>query len=379
MSDPLTILHVLAPAQFGGLESVVRLLAIGQHERGHRVLVAANAEPGAHPLLDALTAAGVRVERFFASARQIGMERAHVRRLIDANDVRVMHSHGYRPDVVDLPVARKRGVATVTTLHGFTGGDWKVRLYERLQVRAARHADAVIAVSTGVVDRCVRHGVRRDRIHVFRNAYAPAGAPLSREAARRALGLDPTAPYVVWIGRLSEEKAPDRMIDALGALADHRVRLAIVGDGPMRDLLRERATQFGVTDRLTFLGAVPDASRYLRGFDAFALSSRTEGTPMVLLEAMAAGIPIVVTAVGGVPDVVSPSEAALIRTDGADERAIATHLAQEIRLAVERGPEVTQRVRAAETRLESVFGLAAWLDRHDALYRTILHSSPSRS
>jgi glycosyltransferase involved in cell wall biosynthesis len=379
MSDQLTILHVLAPAKFGGLESVVRLLATGQHARGHRVIVSANVAPGPYPLLDALTAAGIHVDRFQATSRQSNVERTHIRDLIDTHHVQIVHTHGYRPDILDIPVARKAGVAVASTLHGFTGGDWKVRLYEWLQVRAVRNADAVIAASTGIVTRCEHHGVSRTRLHLIRNAYAPAPGTLSRDDARRALKLAHGIHHIVWVGRLSEEKAPDRVIEALSESNPlDNVRLSIIGDGPMRESLQARAAELGIADRVIFHGIVPDASLYLRGFDSFALTSRTEGTPLVLLEAMAAELPIVATAVGGVPDVVSTQEAELVNTN-TDERTVVVTLATALRHVITGSPDVVRRTHAAHTRLTTDFGVDTWLDRYDEVYRAIRHSSRTKT
>ena len=97
------------------------------------------------------------------------------------------------------------------------------------------------------------------------------------------------------------------------------------------------------------------------------LSSRTEGTPVVLFEAMAANVPIVTTGVGGVPDVVSPAEAALVRS----EDPVA--LAAEIRGVHADREAAARRARAAHARLERDFGVAPWLDRYEAIYRLVSH------
>src|SRR5439155_8355849 len=112
-------------------------------------------------------------------------------------------------------------------------------------------------------------------------------------------------------------------------------------------------------------GTIPDVGRQFAAFDVFVLSSHTEGTPIVLFEAMAAGVPIVATRVGGVPDVVSPAEAALVAP--ADPVA----LAAEIR-AVYRDPAVARaRAQRASARLRRDFALAPWLDRYAAIYRLV--------
>lgn len=103
----------------------------------------------------------------------------------------------------------------------------------------------------------------------------------------------------------------DVFLDALDLLEDVPV-LAIMGDGPERPELEARVRAGPLRDRVRFRGVVQDAGALFTAFDAFVLSSRTEGRPMVLLEAMAAGVPIVATCVGGIPEVVSPGEALLV-------------------------------------------------------------------
>jgi len=106
------------------------------------------------------------------------------------------------------------------------------------------------------------------------------------------------------VGRLSREKGADVILDAIAACKPPW-RLSIIGDGPERERLKQQAARLGITDRVTWHGPVSNAGKLLSAFDAFVLSSRTEGTPIVLFEAMHSGVPIVTTSVGGVPDVVS--------------------------------------------------------------------------
>src|SRR5439155_136427 len=100
----------------------------------------------------------------------------------------VVQTHGYRPDVLDAGAARRLGIPVVTTVHGYTGGSWRNRLYERLQRRAFRRFDAVVAVSQRLADSLTHDGVPRDRVHLIRNAWAGAEPLLDRDAARRAPG-----------------------------------------------------------------------------------------------------------------------------------------------------------------------------------------------
>ena len=160
----MVILHLLAPTTAGGLERVVHSLALGQQSRGHRVEVAAilDAPVEAHPFFPPLERAGIPVHRLIVPPRAYAKERRVIASVVRALKPDVVHSHGYRTDVVDGGMIRRLGVATVSTAHGFTTGSWKNRLYEYLQRRALRRFDAVIAVSQPLRDALGRAGVPAD-------------------------------------------------------------------------------------------------------------------------------------------------------------------------------------------------------------------------
>ena len=172
--------------------------------------------------------------------------------------------------------------------------------------------DGVVAVSDTVADALQRFGVSANRVHVIQNAYDQIAPPLSRTDARRRLGVDGDAYVVGWVGRLSREKGMDVLLAAMAELRDRPVTVAVIGSGSERVALETDAATRGIAKAVRWLGQVNDAPRLFRGFDLFVLSSRSEGTPIALFEAMDAEIPVVATAVGGVPAVVSPAEAYLV-------------------------------------------------------------------
>lgn len=312
-----------------------------------------------------MTEAGVPTAAITTGNRDYFGERRAVRTLCEEVGADILHTHGYRPDVVASGIATGLGIPRVSTVHGFTGGDWKNRLYERMQRYVLRRFDGVIAVARSQIGPLSAAGVPAERIHLLPNAWQP-GTTLPRRTARAALGAPDTTMHVGWVGRLSHEKGADILLDALKVLGDLPLTVSVLGDGAERERLEGLAADLGIADRVRWHGALPDAGRYFSAFDLFVLSSRTEGTPMVLFEAMAAGVPIVASAVGGVPDVITSAEGWLVPAGDPLE------LAAAIRSAIADPSVAHTCARRAKTRLESEFALSTWLAGHEALYTRLL-------
>ena len=371
--DRLVIVQALAPALFGGLETVTTTLASGLRARGHEVIVAATVDhAGTHPFVERLERAGVQVEPIGRAPRAYYREWTDLRRLIARVQPSIVHTHGYRSDLMAGMAAGASRTPRVATAHGFTGGDAKNRLYEWLQGRALRRFEAVVAVSQTMVEWLRRHGVKAERIQLLRNAWRP-GPLLARSAARNDLGISLEARVIGWVGRLSHEKGPDVFLEAMALLPDLEVQACVLGEGALRAGLEAEAARRGLASRVRWLGAVPNAAAHLPAFDALVLSSRTEGTPMVLLEAMAAGIPIVATGVGGVPDVITSEHAWLVPPEAPDR------LAAAIRECLTDHQLASRRTAAARKHLESDYAVEPWLDRYEALYRRLAASSDAGS
>lgn len=362
----IRVLHVLAPAAFGGLEKVVEAISTLQRSAGHEVHVAAILDEGidSHPLLRTLADRSVVTHTLPIAPRAYSEERRRMRVLCEEIGPHVVHTHGYRPDVLHTPTARSLGIPVVSTSHGFTGGGWKNRLYERLQRRAFRRCDAVIAVSRPMAAMLIASRVPKNVIHCIPNAWPGSVDFLERDEARARLGLDEDTFYVGFIGRLGHEKGADIFLSALAQTA-RDIHGVVIGDGRMRARLVAQAEALGIAQRVHWMGAVENAGSYMKALDGFALTSRTEGTPVVLLEAMAAGVPIVATRVGGVPGVVSNREAILVSPDS--PAAIAAAI-DELRVSRE---AALWRAGRAAARLESRFSASRWQRRYDQVYRTI--------
>lgn len=356
-------LHVLAPGAVGGAETVVIALSRGQRAAGHEARVVALVEPdGGQEFLRRMEGTDVPVHPLRVPHRSYWREARELASLFDRQRPDVVHTHGYHSDVVAGLTARSRGVPRISTVHGFTGGGWKNRLYEHVDRRVLRGFPQVVAVSESVADRLRADGVPPERITVIRNAWQPDGDTMHRGDAREELGL-PADGYVVgWVGRLSREKGADVALRAMERL-EGAGRLSVVGTGREAEALRSQAESLGIADRVRFHGMVPDAFRFLSAFDVFLLSSRTEGTPMVVYEAVHAGVPLVATAVGGVPELVGPGEARLVPPE--DPAALASALA-EVR---ENPADARRRAERARDRIRREFGIEAWVEKYERAYR----------
>ena len=356
---PLRILHVLAPQAAGGLERVVELLAGGMTERGHAVaaVVLLDATGPTPPIVEALEASGVAVTIVRAPPRYYWRE---IRAASDAArsfEADVVHTHGYRADVVGYVMRRGRTPRLVSTVHGFIGGDRKNRFYEWLDRLVLRRFDAVIAVSAALHERMVRSGLNPRRVSLIENGVGRIQA-LDRGVARGALGLSPDQPCIGWIGRMTVEKGADLLVEALGPLATAGTEVVLIGDGPERLEVEKRAGP-----GFRFPGRVRDAGRYIAAFDVLALSSRTEGTPMVLLEAMQAGVPVAAFGVGGVPSVLEGEVGWLVPAEDVHG------LRASVQAILANPEEARRRVERGRIRVHERFGLDAWLDRVEAVYR----------
>jgi glycosyltransferase involved in cell wall biosynthesis len=231
---------------------------------------------------------------------------------------------------------------------------------QRLAHRLATH---VIAVSEAVGETAVRLGVPRERVVVI-----PNGVDVERFAAAVA---DPTvrgengAPVVGSVGCLAARKDYPTLLEAL-ALLDRRgrgFRAVLVGDGKERGPLERRVEELGLAGRVRFLGERPDVERLLPGMDVFVLSSREEGIPNALLEAMAAGRPSVATAVGGTPEVLEDGETGWL-VPPSDPSALAVAL----EAALADRTEAARRGAAAQRATRERMSIESMVERHQRFY-----------
>ncbi|MEJ7639377.1 MAG: glycosyltransferase [Singulisphaera sp.] len=221
----------------------------------------------------------------------------------------VLCCHGYKPDIVGWLAARRAGLPAVAVSHGWTAVTPRVRLFEALDRLVLRAMDRVVCVSEAQATKVRRAGVRAERVVVICNAIGADGPdgpdPADRDQLQ-ALFAAPRRRIVGAVGRLSPEKGFDVLVEAAALVAadDPSVGFVLFGEGPRREPLARRVAELGLGGRFAMPGFRDDLGRFFPCFDLVALPSFTEGLPVVLLEAFAARVPVVATAVGGIPEVV---------------------------------------------------------------------------
>ena len=202
--------------------------------------------------------------------------------------------------------------------HGYTTTDLKMLAYNRLDRLSLPKADRVATVCQAFARELAKSTkIPEEKIFVQHNAIRPQPKPSDAEVSelKRHLGMAEHDRLIISIGRLSKEKAHVVLIEAFRLLCTNlnlSCRLVIVGDGPERASLETAARASGQNDRITFAGQVSNVQPFYAAADVFVLPSLSEGSPNVLLEAMAAEVPIVATAVGGVTEIVSNEESSLL-------------------------------------------------------------------
>lgn len=244
-----------------------------------------------------------------------------------ARTLRKIVSEGFDFDAIDAHYFYPDGVAAALLAWWFDkplvvtarGSDVNLiaqyALPRRMMRWAARRADSTIAVSHALAARMSEIGMPAQRIQVLRNGVDLARfSPQPQAESRRRLGW-PDVPTLLAVGNLVENKGQHLAVEALRALPGFR--LCLVGDGPQSAALQAQARQLGVADRVLFCGRVEQErlSLYYSAADMLVLPSSREGSPNVVLESMASGTPVVATAVGGTPELVSEPVAGRLTAD----------------------------------------------------------------
>lgn len=361
MAGDTRVLQVVLSLEPGGTERLVMEMASRLHDT-MPMMVCCLDEPGAWA--DALRERGVAVH---ALGRRPGVHPSLGRRiasLANAHGATVMHAHQYSPFVY-AAIARcwRPSTRLVFTEHGRLS-DAPPSAKRRLANRAlGLLPHRVFAVSDDLRRHMLAESFGADAVEVIYNGIdiGPLPGPSERDAARARLGVADEVPVIGTIARLDPVKDLGTLIRAVADVPG-TPHLLIIGSGPEEAALDRLATDRGIADRVRFLGHRDDAREWLAGCDVYVNSSISEGVSLTILEAMAAGLPIVATAVGGTPEVVDDTCGRLVppRDPAALAAAIGELLSDPARAKT--------LGAAARLRVESRFTLDHMVNEYRAVY-----------
>jgi glycosyltransferase involved in cell wall biosynthesis len=389
---PVRVLRVIARLNVGGPALHVTYLARGLAERGYETtLVAGDVARGEESMAFVAERAGVDVVSLPGLSRELSPVRDalaawRLARIIRAVQPDVVHTHTAKAGAVGRAAALLAGrrPVVVHTFHGHVlrgyFGRLGTLLFRAIETVLARVSDRLVAVSPEVRDELVGLGVApASKFSVIRlGIELEPRVSFDGDAGeiRRRHGIAAEAFVIGWFGRMTAVKRTD---DLLSMLADVRERgidalLLLVGDGDDRPRLEQRAHDLGLARSCLFLGYQEDVAPWYAVCDAVVLTSASEGTPVTIIEALAAGRAVVATNVGGVPDVVDEGETGFLVRPG-DTHAFAERLEILARDPERRG----QMGREGRERMLSRYAVERLVDDVDALYRELLRMTSATS
>jgi glycosyltransferase involved in cell wall biosynthesis len=296
---------------------------------------------------------------------------AHLARLARRHDLHVLHCHHYSPFVYGALATRLcSGLRLVYTEHGRHADSPPSRKRRLANLLLARVPGRFFAVSEELRTHMLAEGFASDRLEVVYNGIDPGQlpTPADRADARLSLGLSSDALVVGTVARLDPVKDLTTLLEAFHVFsrAQAEAALVVIGDGPELERLESFAGELGIESRISFTGARNDVRRLLAGFDVYANTSTTEGVSVTILEAMASGLPVVATAVGGTPEVVVHEETGLL----VPAREPALLAASLLRLAGD--ADLRQRLgRAGRERLSRDFTLEKMVGHYLRIYSSL--------
>ncbi len=285
-----------------GAEAVILTLSQALNQAGHSSSIGAftSSQQPNLALRTAAEHAGVRVDSILCAGQlDHNMPRA-LRALVRSLKVDVVHAHGYKADVYAWLAMRGTGVPFVSTCHNWIANDLSVKVYGVIDRWVLRHFVVVVAVSEDVRQQLLRSGVGSERIRLIFNGVNSAAFPMIQPEMRQGVlrvGL---------AGRLSFEKGVDLFLQAAARVLRifPETQFVVVGDGPDREKLEALVQELGVSAQVQLAGRCEDMPAFYKSLDVLVSSSRTEGLPIALLEAMASALPLVATRVGEVPQLI---------------------------------------------------------------------------
>ena len=351
-SDKIRILHLRASQFYGGPEKQILHHAISASSPEQEIWLGSFRDAPARPeFLERAERVGLPTVEFSSGRFRLQTVLELVRTL-RKNKFSLLCTHGYKANLLGWAASRLTECPQIAFARGWTGENWRIKLYERFDRLVLRWTDWVVCVSRPLADEIGKMRTRRTPPALIPNCallpFHNLALPVDRRPSRKALGPVFDSFCICAAGRLSPEKGHRYLLQAIANLvrSTPRLLLVLLGEGRERSNLEQQARELGIEKHVLFAGFKKDIGPWIQACDLLVNPSLTEGTPNVVLEAMALGTPVIATSVGGVPDLVEHMNSGILVAPGdSDALAGAIH-------AIFRSPAEQQHLaRNAQKRL----------------------------
>lgn len=373
------VLHLISSASYGGAEAQILELGRGQVRDGQQVslLVLHRSKQGRaiHPLVPTARRWGITVTQFEDRVRFPLWLIPQIVRQLREGGFDLLHTHGYKADLLGIIAAYMVKIPTVATIHGYTDAFPAVRVYKHLDLLVLRRFPKVIAVSNCLRQELIAAGLAPHRVVTVYNAIAPevfvSAVRTDRRKVRAELGIGPNEPVVLTVGRLNPEKGHRYLLESAQLACQHipSLRVLIVGEGPLRDKLEASARSLHLDAVVSFLDWRDDVASLMAASDLFVLPSTRESFGLVILEALALGVPVIATRVGGVPEIIRPGESGIL-VEARDAEA----LAKAMTWALTNRRQVGQLARQGQAMVRQRFSVETMVKATNRVYHEVMSS-----
>lgn len=301
-----TIAQVISSGGFYGAEQIALQLSISLKNKNYDTLNIVIDSPGAQQFKD--KAASKNQETIIIPAnKNILAIKKNLRNIILDRKIDIVHSHGYKSNILCFLATINTSTKKIATCHAWISDSLKLKLYEFIDKKILRYFDYVVVVSQALFDDVSNSGLNNNRLALFKNGvdFPPKDVSFDPFKVRQELNIPKHVKVVLRVGRLVQCKGNDCLLTSFKQLVKHQdAILVFVGDGDEKEKLIRQARELDIEDKIVFTGYRNDIPELLYMANVFVISSYSEAMPIVLIEAMAAKIPIVTTAVGDIPNAV---------------------------------------------------------------------------
>ncbi|MCZ7568461.1 MAG: glycosyltransferase family 4 protein [Ardenticatenaceae bacterium] len=330
--------------------------------------------PARHALLGEAWARGLTAWQWDDAGKIAPRQWVQLLYFVRSQGYDIVHTQEHKSNFLGALLQRWSGVRIVATLHGYPQAYRRMQLYRRIDRHVLRRFDHVVAVSEALRRELIAGGVRPERLSTVHNGI-DIHAFRAQVSDLPALPQTVGGPVVTTVARLSAEKGIEYLLESAAMLRARfpAARFVIVGEGPLRSHLEAQANRLGLINAqvVSFLGHRHDVASLMAQSDVVILPSLRDGCPMVLIEALALGRPVVASWVDGIPEIVEDGVSGLLVPPG-DSRALAAAIE---RLLVDR-ELATTLARQGMRRVEETFDVAAMAERTLAVYQQVLERPP---